>query len=60
MDSWQLRKVEQAYSKLEDGKYMYEGISSKFRSEIYVDSKGLVTEYPDMFQIVKPVKTFLD
>lgn len=57
LDNWQVKKVEQAYTKLGDGKYLYQGVSGNFKSEIQTDSDGLITEYPNLFIREKPTTT---
>jgi hypothetical protein len=43
------RRAEQAYTRLDDGRYLYESLDSSFKAELEVDADGLVLRYPSLF-----------
>lgn len=45
--------VEQAYTRLEERTYRYEGITSHYTAELPVDEDGLVIDYPELFRRVQ-------
>jgi hypothetical protein len=46
--------VQQRYTRLETGRYRYEGLDSGFTAEISVDEEGLVIDYPQLCRRVWP------
>ncbi|WP_079242835.1 putative glycolipid-binding domain-containing protein [Chryseobacterium indologenes] len=45
-----IRPVQQQYTRTTANKYLYENIENDFKAEISVDEKGLVTNYPRLFE----------
>jgi len=45
-----IRPVQQQYTRTAANKYLYENIETDFKAEISVDEKGLVTNYPRLFE----------
>jgi hypothetical protein len=45
--------VEQAYTRLKERRYRYEGITSQYTAELHVDDDGLVIDYPELFRRVQ-------
>lgn len=48
------RRAEQAYTRLANGRYLYESLDSSFRAELDVDAEGLVLRYPALFSRLDP------
>ncbi|MFN3791119.1 putative glycolipid-binding domain-containing protein [Massilia sp.] len=46
------RRMEQAYTRLAEGRYLYEGPIGEFRAELELDADGLVRHYPALFSRV--------
>lgn len=51
-----LSLAKQQYTHLENGQYRYESLSSKFVSELSVDSDGIVLYYPGLWEMIYPEK----
>lgn len=49
-----LSRAEQAYTRLDPGRYLFESLHSGFRAEIGVDDDGLVLDYPGLFRRLAP------
>jgi len=45
-----LSRAGQAYTRLDAGRYLFEGLDTGFRAEIAVDAEGLVLDYPALFR----------
>lgn len=43
------RRMEQAYTRLPDGRCLYEGPIGEFQAELTLDTDGLVRHYPSLF-----------
>lgn len=48
------RRMEQAYTRLAGGRYLYEGPIGEFQAELDVDADGLVRHYPSLFTRLAP------
>lgn len=46
--------MEQAYTRLADGRYLYEGPIGEFQAELALDGDGLVRHYPSLFTRLAP------
>jgi hypothetical protein len=46
------RRMEQAYTRLAGGRYLYEGPIGEFHAELELDADGLVRHYPSLFSRV--------
>lgn len=44
--------VEQRYTRLDDARYLYEGLSTGFSAALDIDDQGIVRDYPDTFRRV--------
>lgn len=51
-----LSPAQQRYTRLEVGRYRYESLSTKFVSELSVDSDGIVLNYPGLWEMIYPEK----
>lgn len=49
----EIKPVKQWYTKLNDEKYLYEGVVKDFKAEIKIDEDGFVTDYPDLFSRIQ-------
>jgi hypothetical protein len=45
-----LRVARQAYTRLDERRYGYEGVDTGFRAELPVDADGVVVDYPGVFR----------
>jgi uncharacterized protein len=50
---WQIRTVEQKYTRISDIGYHYENVPNDFEATITVDRNGLVADYPLLFKRVE-------
>ena len=50
----QLRPDRQKYTKLDNNTYRFENDGGNFTAEITVDDDGFVTDYPELFTMLKP------
>ncbi|WP_027864112.1 putative glycolipid-binding domain-containing protein [Massilia alkalitolerans] len=48
------RRMEQAYTRLADGRYLYEWPIGDFQAELELDADGLVRHYPSLFTRLLP------
>lgn len=53
LDNTVSRKV-QRYTKLSSGAYLYENADGSFSATIHADEDGFVTDYPNLFAMLKP------
>lgn len=51
----QLRKDTQHYTRLNEGAYTFENANGNFTANITVDEDGFVTQYPNLFEMLKPI-----
>lgn len=47
--SLEVQRADQAYTRLPDGRYLYEGPIGAFQAELELDPDGLVLRYPSLF-----------
>lgn len=52
--SLSVRRMEQAYTRLGGGRYLYEGPIGAFQAELELDADGLVRHYPSLFTRLSP------
>ncbi|MGZ3812083.1 MAG: putative glycolipid-binding domain-containing protein [Mucilaginibacter sp.] len=53
----EIKPSRQVYTKLSECTYLFENFDGGFSAEIEVDKYGLVTRYPELFEIVVPRET---
>src|SRR5450432_362956 len=49
-----VNKIQQRYTHIESKKYRYENLCSTFASDVYVDSDGIVFDYPGLWERIDP------
>ena len=54
LPEFNIKRVEQIYTRLGERVFVYEGYPKDFRAEIRVDEDGFVTDYPELFRRVYP------
>lgn len=53
----EVRAVRQRYTRLSERRYRYEGLHNGFVAEFDVDEVGLVTDYPEFWERIRPSRT---
>jgi len=48
------RPTAQAYTRLADGRYLYESVDGGFQAALSVDADGVVLDYPGLFRRIQP------
>jgi hypothetical protein len=48
------RPMDQAYTRLADGRYLYESVGSGFQAALSVDADGVALDYPGLFRRITP------
>lgn len=55
LPEFNIKRVEQFYTKIGERLYVYEGYPKDFRAELPLDEMGFVTNYPEIFQRIYPI-----
>jgi hypothetical protein len=52
-----IKPVKQIYTRLATDHYIYENYDKSFKADIKIDGQGLVTEYPELFEMTIKLKS---